>query len=365
MEVGPLLRRRREALGYTLEDARAATKIRLRYLQALEDERADQLPAPVYTRGFIRSYASFLGLDGASLAAEWGRAAAEAEAAAAAASEFLTDGPAPGPEPSAPPTLPRKQPTAAPTRSRTTAAGVGGDAEDGADFAPARAPAIPRPRRPLAGQRAGAMAAPGDAHAAGGYAARPAAGRPEAPEPPRGYRPGPRLVRRRISPAGLWVLALVAIVAAAYAWAAQSRSPAQAARAAVTPAVAATHSASAAVPTATPSATPPPATPTVTTSTGVDSSGSALTTYRIAGASSLTVVATATARCWIRVWLNGSTAYTDRTLTPGQSATWRARSQVRLRIGYPSGLQLTVDGLTLPAMRTASPVDAAIVLAAP
>ena len=40
------------------------TKIRPKYLRALEDERFDILPAPTYVRGFLRSYAEALGLDG-------------------------------------------------------------------------------------------------------------------------------------------------------------------------------------------------------------------------------------------------------------------------------------------------------------
>ena len=40
------------------------TKIRPKYLRALEDEQFDILPAPTYVKGFLRSYAEALGLDG-------------------------------------------------------------------------------------------------------------------------------------------------------------------------------------------------------------------------------------------------------------------------------------------------------------
>jgi cytoskeletal protein RodZ len=40
------------------------TAIRTRYIKALEDERFDVLPGPTYTRGFLRAYADYLGLDG-------------------------------------------------------------------------------------------------------------------------------------------------------------------------------------------------------------------------------------------------------------------------------------------------------------
>jgi cytoskeletal protein RodZ len=62
-ELGNNLRQAREAKGLTLEQAEEATKIRSAYLQALEEERYDLMPAPVYVKGFLKNYAQFLGLD--------------------------------------------------------------------------------------------------------------------------------------------------------------------------------------------------------------------------------------------------------------------------------------------------------------
>ncbi len=62
-ELGLVLIRAREARGLTLEDAERDTRISRRYLQALEAEQFEVIPAPVYARGFLRSYASYLGLD--------------------------------------------------------------------------------------------------------------------------------------------------------------------------------------------------------------------------------------------------------------------------------------------------------------
>lgn len=62
-ELGTLLARAREARGLTLEDAERDTRISRRYLQALEAEQFDVIPAPVYARGFLRSYSQYLGLD--------------------------------------------------------------------------------------------------------------------------------------------------------------------------------------------------------------------------------------------------------------------------------------------------------------
>jgi transcriptional regulator with XRE-family HTH domain len=62
-ELGSWLIRAREARGLTLEDAERDTRISRRYLQALETEQFDVIPAPVYARGFLRSYSQYLGLD--------------------------------------------------------------------------------------------------------------------------------------------------------------------------------------------------------------------------------------------------------------------------------------------------------------
>ena len=53
-ELGTLLVRAREARGLTIEDAERDTRISRRYLQALESEQFDVIPAPVYARGFLR-----------------------------------------------------------------------------------------------------------------------------------------------------------------------------------------------------------------------------------------------------------------------------------------------------------------------
>lgn len=62
-EVGRLLRQAREDLGLSLAEVEARTKIRSRYLLALEEGQYDVLPGKVYALGFLRNYAEFLGLD--------------------------------------------------------------------------------------------------------------------------------------------------------------------------------------------------------------------------------------------------------------------------------------------------------------
>jgi cytoskeleton protein RodZ len=62
--IGVLLRRTRESKRLTLADVARGLRIRLHYLEAIENGLYERLPAPVYTVGFIRAYADFLGLDG-------------------------------------------------------------------------------------------------------------------------------------------------------------------------------------------------------------------------------------------------------------------------------------------------------------
>jgi cytoskeleton protein RodZ len=69
--VGTVLRRARSRRKVELSEVEAATRIRGRFLRAIEDEEWDVLPGGVYTRGFIRTYASFLGLDGERLVEDY------------------------------------------------------------------------------------------------------------------------------------------------------------------------------------------------------------------------------------------------------------------------------------------------------
>ena len=62
--VGRLLRGERERQGIGLDQIQAETHIRVAQLRAIEDDRLDALPAEAYARGFVRTYAELLGLDG-------------------------------------------------------------------------------------------------------------------------------------------------------------------------------------------------------------------------------------------------------------------------------------------------------------
>ncbi len=66
--IGSTLQAARKRSNIELSEVEAATKIRAGFLRAIEAEDWDALPGEAYARGFVRTYAAFLGLDGARLA---------------------------------------------------------------------------------------------------------------------------------------------------------------------------------------------------------------------------------------------------------------------------------------------------------
>lgn len=67
IELGKALSQARVARGLTLHDVERDTRISQRYIQALENEQFEAMPAPVYTRAFLRTYAQYLGLNAPTL----------------------------------------------------------------------------------------------------------------------------------------------------------------------------------------------------------------------------------------------------------------------------------------------------------
>ncbi len=63
-EIGNTLREARTRQGLDIRECEDATKIRAKYLRAMEEESFEVLPSPAYVRGFLRTYAEFLDLDG-------------------------------------------------------------------------------------------------------------------------------------------------------------------------------------------------------------------------------------------------------------------------------------------------------------
>ncbi|HZS94362.1 MAG TPA: helix-turn-helix domain-containing protein [Chloroflexota bacterium] len=70
-DVGEILRGTRERKGLSLEEASAATRIKQKYLDALEQGEYHLLPGKAYTLGFLRNYATYLGLHPDDVAEEY------------------------------------------------------------------------------------------------------------------------------------------------------------------------------------------------------------------------------------------------------------------------------------------------------
>ena len=71
LEIGATLREARIRKGLELADCEQATRLRTRYLRALEEERFDAIPAPVYVRSFLRTYAELLDVNADLLVDEY------------------------------------------------------------------------------------------------------------------------------------------------------------------------------------------------------------------------------------------------------------------------------------------------------
>jgi hypothetical protein len=70
-QIGSHLSEQRRRLGLTLAECESATRIRVKFLAALEEDRLGDLPDLAYARIFLRGYATFLGLDTAALLTEF------------------------------------------------------------------------------------------------------------------------------------------------------------------------------------------------------------------------------------------------------------------------------------------------------
>ena len=80
--LGETLRSKREELGYSYEDIENETKIRVKFIEALENEDYKTIPGEVYVKGFLKAYADLLGLAGEELLAAYkGETSSESESA--------------------------------------------------------------------------------------------------------------------------------------------------------------------------------------------------------------------------------------------------------------------------------------------
>lgn len=79
-KIGDVFKQRRKEMNLSLKEVENATSIRLNHLQAIEDGEMGKLISPVYAQGFVKQYASFLGIDGERVIRDNGDVFARAEA---------------------------------------------------------------------------------------------------------------------------------------------------------------------------------------------------------------------------------------------------------------------------------------------
>ena len=72
---GERLRKEREKQGVTLDEVCASTKIAVRFLRAIEEERFEQLPGGIFNKGFVRAYAQHLAINEDEAVADYLQAA--------------------------------------------------------------------------------------------------------------------------------------------------------------------------------------------------------------------------------------------------------------------------------------------------
>jgi len=149
-ELGSRVRKRREELGLTIEQVSEKTKIRSRYLIAVEEGDDSISPGRTYFRAFLKTYASFLGLDGSALSAEYQDILDQAESAQSGRTRDARPEPEEG-----------RRPQPQPVTKTAPSAGAGpSPASESASPPVPTAPASPaprphaaRPRRRTSGER--------------------------------------------------------------------------------------------------------------------------------------------------------------------------------------------------------------------
>lgn len=296
-DLGRQLRRARQHLGLSLRDVHALTAIPLNCIAALEEGDLSQLPSPVYARGYIRSYAEAVRLDGDRLALELWRGMEEAQVAASGGATATGPRPRGRSLPSAP-----RSPAGPPPRQRPKAT----NGRRPSNLAPLRQPTSPW-----------------------------------VPKPGRIKRMAPALERLAI--------VLLLIVLAVGIWDLQRSRPVHKPKAqAQASAIGQTQNSPPAATSGIPPSPPPaaPAAATLTT-TPVSDNGS-LATY-ITGSGHYSVLVQATdAPCWVqaRTGPGGAVLY-EGTLQPGQTQPFDATGTLWVRLGNLGHASLLVNGTPL------------------
>jgi cytoskeleton protein RodZ len=302
--IGERLRSAREALGLSLEEIENATHIRRAYLQALELEAFHELPGPAYARGFLRSYAAYLGLSSRELV------------------ELYPGGPPLPVRPRAPVEV-RITPATPTSRAHRFITGVVailgigilalgyvvyGQVRQFMESAsvppPQHAPPNVEVTTPNGSASSPASVTPSPGQGAAGQGASPPAQTSAAPAPSLTTGPAP------------------AAVPPAPAQGTPGQRPSQSEHASL-----------------------PPASPSATTASAAGTTPAS---------SSLHVIATANDRSWVRATADGTTLF-EGFMSAGDRQVWDATHQLIVRVGNASAIDISVNGR--PVGRLGGPGD--------
>lgn len=350
-EIGSEIRARRESLGLSIEDASNKTRLRAKYLLAVEEGDDTEAPGTTYFRAFIKTYATFLGLDGSAYSMAYQKALEERDAPppkgkpkpqppAPARPDQAAPAKKPADKPEEPP-MPKLLPDPAPSGSKPS------------EPAPAARPVAPP------SVTKGAPPAPSAPLAPPHHAATVR----ETPQPRSQRRP------RRGKTSPVWVFLLIlALAAGAYAVYTMQNKPQP------EPPVAADPDPGSDPGTTEPSEPTEPTEPTVTepveppapkvTRTDVDPGA---VTFTVDGSPIELTLKTGESDdsyCWLRVVADGELLF-EKTMSPGQEETVTADSEIVIRAGKPWVLSLVVNGEDQGLAGEFGPVKDITITAAP
>lgn len=301
-EMGAEIRARRESLGLSIEEVQNKTKIRSKYLLAVESGDEERAPGAAYFKAFLKTYSTFLGLDGARYSQAYQETADLRAAPLRRERQKASKPPAEAQKPAAAEMAGReeliRQPLPLPQET-----------EEAQEPQPQLVPE-PRPRRP---------------------ARRP-----------------------RRTPPVLWAFVLFFAVALVVFFAVSKEKAAEVASRGASPAAPAAPGIPASPGTATPEAPKPPEAPKFTRS-DPDPETTVFTVDRTPLDLTIKASAGSDSYCWIGVSVDGSPSM-EKTLTPGQEQKVSAKSGIEIRAGKPWVISLVLNGKDLGVAGEYGPV---------
>ncbi|HLW61663.1 MAG TPA: RodZ domain-containing protein [bacterium] len=321
--IGERLRSARQALGLSLEEIESVTRIRCAFLDALEREAFGDLPGPAYVRGFLRSYADYLGIPAEELLGAYPRNPPLHGAAGVLGRRDS-------------PVEVRITPATRFSRTRGLLIGLGIVAGVGILLVGyvllsqirqfAQTP-LPKASRPASGSTSPAVRS---------SATAPVRTEPVPPQAPPIQRVAP-LPHPAAAPSIAPAVGGPSSLAPASA--PQTSPPAAPAKPIPSPKPPP-------APAASPSPTPPPATPPAGQGTppGAPPAGAPQAGARLT--SPLQIVVVASDRSWVRAVADGATVF-EGIVNSGDRQVWSAKRELIIRVGNASGVNVSVNGRDL------------------